>query len=272
MFLQLASWLFSRSRLRGLWCECLDFFEESSLAPHGVHSVAVMEHGPDVQGCDQQGQTKFDLVGHILAQLLWQPSTPKVTVLPVKKIHHPKYQGKYNADLDDYEAPHAPKADPEPAGQDQVWWSKRDIQDNGQAIPPGEAVPGGVQPKGCREPPFEVEESEPRDEHEWALLAAARAPTRPRLQDERNLIARSGAQCASVQRPSKRFFDIVWTEEPFRWHTKCPTSDNCERHKAMSTKNNEQHVFQHVILILYIWCPVNQSISLRRIYHSWGTK
>ena len=28
MFLQLASWLFSRSRLRGLWCECLEFFEE----------------------------------------------------------------------------------------------------------------------------------------------------------------------------------------------------------------------------------------------------
>ena len=30
---------------------------KSSLAPHGVHAVAVMEHEPEVQGCDQQGET-----------------------------------------------------------------------------------------------------------------------------------------------------------------------------------------------------------------------
>ena len=40
--------------------------------------------------------------------LLRQPSTPAVTVLPVKKIHHPKYQGRYNPDLDDYDPRTAP--------------------------------------------------------------------------------------------------------------------------------------------------------------------
>ena len=43
--------------------------------------------------------------------LLWRPHTPGVTVLPVKKIHHPKYDGAYNPNLDDYDPTRAPKVE-----------------------------------------------------------------------------------------------------------------------------------------------------------------
>eukprot|EP00913_Durusdinium_trenchii_P020506 g19264.t1 len=43
--------------------------------------------------------------------LFWRPSIPQVPVVPVKKIHHPRFEGGYNPELDTYDVRTAPKLD-----------------------------------------------------------------------------------------------------------------------------------------------------------------